>query len=161
MLDVSVAGPIAFRLIVRPNFRSASVRDTAGLFRSHRTEEIPPIPFEIKENRNLSIRLDTRDRDELDARRDYPFIGSLEIIDSQEEADAAGELLPHDPGLLLAVGTCEEDAGQCISFHATPLREHGGGRLRRRGPTSFDGNFKPVFNVAGRGDYVLVAARAR
>jgi len=79
--------------------------------RSGRTEEIPTIAFKVQKHSDLSIRLDTWCGEELDAGRHHPLVSSLEIIDAQEQSDPAGKLLAYDPGLMVTVRACQENAG--------------------------------------------------
>lgn len=54
----------------------------------------------------------------------------VEIIDTEKEADPAGELLANDRSLMLTVGTCEQNAGDTSggtdnypAFWATVIRK--------------------------------------
>jgi hypothetical protein len=88
------------------------------VFRTDRTEEIPTVPLEVKEYRDLPIGLETWCREELDTRRDHSLVGRLEIINSQEQSDPASEPFADDPGLTVAVSACEENTGR------TPARSN-------------------------------------
>ena len=51
--------------------------------------------------------------DELDAGLEHPVIGGLEVVDAQEQSDAAGELIADRSGLPVAVRPREQQRGGC------------------------------------------------
>ena len=75
------------------------------------TEQVPTVPFNIEENRQLSIRLDARGGDEPHAGSDHPRVHGLEIVDAEEETHPARELLADDRRLMLAIGARQKNAG--------------------------------------------------
>jgi hypothetical protein len=65
-----------------------------------RPEEIPAIAGNIEEYRNLPIDLGARGSDERDARRGHARVGRVEVVDTQEQSDPAGKLLPDGRSLF-------------------------------------------------------------
>jgi hypothetical protein len=74
-------------------------------------QQVPPVSLNIQKDGDLSIRLNARGGDEPDPGLYHPRVRLVEIIDSQEETDPAGKLLANDRRLVLAVGACEQNAG--------------------------------------------------
>ena len=78
----------------------------------HGTEKVPAIAFEVQEYRDFPVRLNTGRRHKLNSSRNHPLVRSPEVVDAQEEPNAAGELLSDDRVLMIAVGACEQNAGR-------------------------------------------------
>src|SRR5688572_3749618 len=57
------------------------------------TEQIPTVALEVEEHRYLTIRLGARRGDEPDVRGAHPRVGSVEVIDAQEQSNPARELI--------------------------------------------------------------------
>ena len=74
-------------------------------------EQIPSIPLEVAKYGDRAVRLDARRRHELHASGHQPAVRGVKIIDAEEEADAAGELVARDRRLAIAVGAREQDSG--------------------------------------------------
>jgi hypothetical protein len=74
-------------------------------------QQVPTVSLDVQEYCHLSIGLDARGADESDPGRDHPCVCCLEIVDTEEQADTAGELLADDRHLMLAVRACEQNAG--------------------------------------------------
>jgi hypothetical protein len=75
-----------------------------------RTKQIPAVPFNIQEYRDLSIGFDAWCGEKLDARPDHPRVHRIEVIDAKEETDPAGKLVSNDCRLTLAIGAREQNA---------------------------------------------------
>src|SRR5215470_17782692 len=75
-------------------------------------EEIPFVTGDIEEDSDPAIGLDTGRRQEGDPRRNHALVGGAEIVDVQEEADTAGELVADDALLLFAVRPGEQYAAR-------------------------------------------------
>jgi hypothetical protein len=76
-----------------------------------RPKQIPAISLEIEEHRHPTVRLVPWGGHERHARSCHSSIGCVEVLDSQEEADAPGELTASDCRLLFAVRPCEQNPG--------------------------------------------------
>ena len=76
-----------------------------------RTEEVPAVAGDVDEDDDLAVGLDARGSGELDLCRQHARIRGVEVVDLQEEADPAAELVADERRLDLAVGLREEDAG--------------------------------------------------
>ena len=74
-------------------------------------EQIPSVPFEIHEHGNAPVWLVAWRRDDLDASGSKAFEGCVEVVDAEEHADAAGELLAGGALLLRTVSAGEQNAG--------------------------------------------------
>jgi hypothetical protein len=92
--------------------RSWESPESPRLLGSDRSEEIPTIPFQIEKYGNLPVWLNTRCRQELNAGCHHPFVGRIEIINSQKASDPASKLLTDDAILICAVRACEQKAGR-------------------------------------------------
>lgn len=77
------------------------------------TEQVPSISFEVKEHRNLAVRLDPRRRYRADASGHHSLVERIELIKTKEEPHASSELLPNYICLMLAIGACQQNA--CLS----------------------------------------------
>jgi len=99
-------------LLSQPYTRSTSGHENIARSLAPRvwSEQIPAVALEIEEYRHAAVWLIARWRDEPHAGSGHALEGRLEIIDPQEHADAPCELLSDDLGLLVAVGTREENA---------------------------------------------------
>jgi hypothetical protein len=73
-------------------------------------EQIPAVAGDVAKNDHASVRLGTRRGDELDAGGPHPFVRGIEVIDPEEEADPARDLVTDCGGLTITVGTGEQDA---------------------------------------------------
>jgi len=69
------------------------------------------VSFNIEKYRDLSIWLEAGGGDESDTGGEHAGVGRLEIIDAKEQPDPAGELIPDDRRLELAVSAGEQNAG--------------------------------------------------
>ena len=87
--------------------------DGGGSFKlRRRSEKVPLVARDIEEDGDLAVGLGARRLHEGDPRRDHALVGRAEIIDLQEKADAAGELVADDALLLFAVRPGDQDAGR-------------------------------------------------
>src|SRR5688572_9754955 len=90
--------------------RSAAVGPRSS--RRRGAEEVPLVARDIEENGDLAIGFGARRSHERDPRRDHALVGRAEIIDLQEKADAAGELVADDALLLFAVRPGDQNPGR-------------------------------------------------
>lgn len=74
------------------------------------SQEIPAVSFEIQKHGNPTVWFVARRRHELDPSCDHALIRSVEIINAQEQSDSTGELLAYDAGLVVAIGTRQQNA---------------------------------------------------
>ena len=82
-----------------------------GSAQLRRTEQIPAIAGDVGEHRDAAVRFRARLADELDSGGPHPLVGRVEVLDAQEQPDAARELAADRRGLFLAVGARQQDAG--------------------------------------------------
>src|SRR5688500_7283253 len=74
------------------------------------SEKVPAITGDVDEDCDSPIRLIARRPDELHAGVTHSREGGVEIIDPQEQADTAGELLPNRRSLMSCVRAREQHA---------------------------------------------------
>lgn len=70
--------------------------------RRSRPEQVPAVAGNIDEDGDLTVWLAPGVGDELDARSAHPVIGGLEVVDAQEQPDAARELVTDRARLTLS-----------------------------------------------------------
>ena len=73
--------------------------------------QVPPVASDIEEHCEASVRFITWWCDEPHARGDQPCVRCVEVLDPQEEPDAAGRLIADDRALVFAISAGEKDAG--------------------------------------------------
>jgi len=74
------------------------------------SEQVPAVPFEVKKHCNFAVSLDARPRDKTNAAIHHSLVRFVEVFDSEEKANAAGELLPDHGNLVFAIGAGKENA---------------------------------------------------
>ena len=68
-----------------------------------RSEEVPLVPYQVKEHGNATVGLIARFRDELDIMVEHPPPSRLEIVDPKEQADSSRVLATDRVDLVLAI----------------------------------------------------------
>jgi len=91
-------------------FTAALIASNSKLGSGDTTEEVPAVSLKVEKNRYLTVRLHTWFRDERNTRSNHPSVGSLEVVDSQEEADSARELLANNLCLRVAICARKQNA---------------------------------------------------
>jgi len=88
-----------------------------------RPKKVPTVAGNIHEDDDLPVRLLPRLGQELHVHAAHPLVGSLEVVNAQEQPDAAGELISDHPRLALTVRLREQQRGRCAgrSHHDPPL----------------------------------------
>jgi hypothetical protein len=75
-----------------------------------RTEQIPAVAFQIKKDRDVTVRFDAGLRDKTDSGIYHSSIEPIEVFDPQEQTDTFGELLSNYLNLMFAISASKEDA---------------------------------------------------
>lgn len=70
-------------------------------------EEIPPIAFKVKEDGDLSVRLDARRAHEPNPSGGQSCVAACKVFHAKKEADSTRELLSDDERLAIPFGTRE------------------------------------------------------
>jgi hypothetical protein len=74
-------------------------------------QEIPFVAGDVEEDCDPAVGLIARFGEELDSRLDHASVCGVEVVNLEEEADAAGELVADGCALLRTVGLGEQYAG--------------------------------------------------
>ena len=82
---------------------------SAGITRV--AEQIPMVAGHVRKDRDTAVRLVSWFGHEHDAVVEHAHAGILEVVDAEEESDAAGVLRADDRLLPVSIGLCEQQAG--------------------------------------------------
>lgn len=90
--------------------RLGNVHGARWLARSpaRRAEQVPSVAFEVEEDDDAAVCLLAGFGDEPHAVVEHSLPGRVEVIDAEEEADTSCELLADCAGLLLTIGSREQ-----------------------------------------------------
>jgi len=91
--------------------RTGRVGDLDGRSLRARAEQVPFVAGDVFEHDHAPVDLVPRLAVEDDTRFAHPVVRGREIVDPQEEADPAGQLVADYLGLVVAVGLGEQQAG--------------------------------------------------
>ena len=84
---------ISSRLASPRRCREPATRIRARLSSFRRAEEVPPVAGDVEEHGDPAVDLGAWLGDELDAGRHHSRVGGVEVVDPEEEPDAAGDLV--------------------------------------------------------------------
>ena len=77
---------------------------------ARRAEQVPTVAGHVEEHGDPAVGLVARRRDELDAAVEHPALGSLEVVDAEEQPDSTGVLAADGTHLPVAIGLREEES---------------------------------------------------
>src|SRR5687768_15030260 len=72
--------------------------------------EVPAIASDVEKNGDLAVGFFARLAHEFHAGGDETFVTGVEVVDAQEESDAAGVLFADDGGLRLTIGARQKQS---------------------------------------------------
>lgn len=95
--------------------RQPIVRDDRGRDRwltasGRRSQQIPPVARHVYEHSEATVRRVARSGDEVDPGGLHAGVLGIEVVDSQEEPDTPGVLLPNDRALSVAVSLRQQES---------------------------------------------------
>src|SRR3954447_1982525 len=116
---VVVAAAVMARRRSRPTSRACSRSSVCGRARRSRppwlepndvlrAEQVPAVAGDVEEDHHAAVGLVPRLGGECDSGCDHPLVLRVEILDTQEQPDAAGELLADRRALVVPVGLREQ-----------------------------------------------------